>query len=275
VPKPLPKADALVALLGGAALLLTVAALVAWLTPTAFGDRPATCLTGPSPRCFCEAVGAGLLRQPANALSSLAFCVAAVTTMVGRRRLGRHTRERVLAPVVALTLLALGVGSLAYHAQLTFAGQLLDVQGMYLLGTLLVVGGLWRRDTLAAGRAAALAAALLAALLVAQALLPDARRWLFAIVLLPGIVLEWRLAPRSRPLGLAVLALVVAYAAWLADDHDLWCAPASWLQGHALWHLLTALAGGLLAAHYGRTAARPRTASRHQNAPGTIAGGGG
>ena len=38
-------------------------------------------------------------------------------------------------------------------------------------------------------------------------------------------------------------------------------------QGHALWHLLTALAGGLLVAHYGRTA------SGHQNAPGANAGG--
>jgi len=274
-PDPRSRADALVALLGGAALLVTLAALVAWLAPATLGDRPATCLTTATARCFCEAVGTGLLRQPANALSSLAFCVAAVTTVARGRRLGRHTPERVLAPVVALTLLALGAGSLAYHAQLTFAGQLLDVQGMYLLGTLLVVGALWRAGTLAASRAGAVAAALLAALLVAQVLLPDARRWLFALVLLPGIALERQLAPRSRPLGFAVLALVVAYAAWLADDHDLWCAPASWLQGHALWHLLTALAGGLLVAHYGRTASRPRTASGHQNAPGTIAGGGG
>lgn len=73
--------------------------------------------------------------------------------------------------------------------------------------------------------------------------------------------------PRSRPLAIAVLALAIAYAAWLADDRGLWCEPGSWLQGHALWHLLTALAGGLLVAHY------RRTASGHQNAPGANAGG--
>jgi len=260
-------AGALGVLVGGAALLVTLAALVAWLSPASLGERPATCLTTSGARCFCEAVGTGLLRQPANSLSSLGFCVAAATTAARGRRLGRHTPERVLAPVVALTLVALGAGSLAYHAQLTFAGQVLDVQGMYLLGTLLVVGALWRRGALDASRAAAWAAALLLALLLTQAIFPDARRWLFALVLLPGIVLEWRLAPRSRPLAIAVLALGIAYAAWLADDRGLWCEPSSWLQGHALWHLLTALAGGLLVAHYGRTA------SGHQNAPGANAGG--
>lgn len=186
-------------LVGGAALLVTLAALVAWLSPATLGERPATCLTTSGARCFCEAVGTGLLRQPANSLSSLGFCVAAATTAARGRRLGRHTPERVLAPVVALTLVALGAGSLAYHAQLTFAGQVLDVQGMYLLGTLLVVGALWRRGALDATRAAAWAAALLLTLLLAQAILPDARRWLFALVLLPGIVLEWRLAPALAP----------------------------------------------------------------------------
>ena len=243
-------ARGLAALLGGAATLVTLASLIAWLTPTAFGDRPATCLTTSIARCFCEAVGTGLLRQPANALSSLAFCVAALVAADRGRRLARHTPERALAPVVALTLLALGAGSLAYHAQLTFAGQVLDVQGMYLLGTLLITGALWRRGTLTAARATLLAVALIVGLLAAQAAFPDARRWLFALVLLPGIALEWRLAPRSRPLALAVVALVIAYAVWLADDRGLWCEPTSWLQGHAVWHLLTALAGGLLVPHY-------------------------
>lgn len=240
----------LAALLGGAAILVILASLIAWLSPTTFGDRPATCLITPTARCFCEAVGAGLLRQPANALSSLAFCVAALVAADRGRRLARHTPERALAPIVALTLLALGAGSLAYHAQLTFAGQVLDVQGMYLLGTLLTTGALWRRGTLTAARATLLAVALVVGLLGAQAAFPDARRWLFALVLLPGIALEWRLAPQSRPLGCAVVALVIAYAVWLADDRGLWCEPTSWLQGHAVWHLLTAVSGGLLVPHY-------------------------
>ena len=262
-PRPSSATRAMVAVLGGAALLIVMASLVAWLAPSAFGDQPATCLAAPSARCFCEAVGTGLLRQPANALSSLAFCIAAVVALIpirsadptsGRRR-ARHTPEDVLAPVVALTLVALGAGSLAYHARLTFAGQLLDVQGMYLLGTILVAGALWRRGTTTPRGATALALVLLAALLVAQAALPDTRRWLFALVLLPGIALEWGLARRSRPLAAAVLALVIAYAAWLADDRGLWCEPTSWLQGHAVWHVLTAGAGALLVPHYRLTAA--------------------
>ena len=256
--------------LGGAALFVTVAAAVAWLVPQSFGDRPATCLTGADARCFCEAVTAGLLRQPANALSSLAFCVAAAVALRpvrpggpgrpdGSRKASgtvrtRHTPEDVLARIAALVLLSLGVASLTYHAQLSFAGQVLDVQGMYLLGALLVTGALWRHGRISASRATLLAAALVAALLAGQLVFPDARRWLFAVVLVPGVALEVKLAGRSRPLTTAVLTLLVGYAVWLADDRGLWCEPASWVQGHAVWHLPTAVSGGLLVPHYRATA---------------------
>jgi len=256
--------------LGGAALFVTVAAAVAWLVPQSLGDRPATCLTGADARCFCEAVTAGLLRQPANALSSLAFCVAAAVALRpvrpggpgrpdGSRKASgtvrtRHTPEDVLARIAALVLLSLGVASLTYHAQLSFAGQVLDVQGMYLLGALLVTGALWRHGRISASRATLLAAALVAALLAGQLVFPDARRWLFAVVLVPGVALEVKLAGRSRPLTAAVLTLLAGYAVWLADDRGLWCEPASWVQGHAVWHLLTAVSGGLLVPHYRATA---------------------
>ncbi|MFZ1288408.1 MAG: ceramidase domain-containing protein [Candidatus Phosphoribacter sp.] len=242
---------ALVTLTCAVALLVSIAAVIAWLAPTAFGDRPATCV---ETRCFCEAVGSGLLRQPANALSSLAFCVSAVWAAMRGRRLPPRSPELRLTPALVCTLVALGAGSLAYHGQLTFAGQLLDIQGMYVLGTLLVVGALWRRGTIDAKRASASAAVVLVTLAGLQWLLPDARRWLFAIVLIPGIVLERSLAPRSAPLRAAVLTLLLGYAAWLVDDRGWWCDPQSWAQGHALWHLLTALSAGLVVEHYGRTA---------------------
>ena len=88
-----------------------------------------------------------------------------------------------------------GAGSLAYHGGLTFAGQLLDVQGMYLIAVLLLVGSC--RRTALAERAPSIALALLAALAVVQWALPDSRRWLFAVVLLPAIVAEARRAPQG------------------------------------------------------------------------------
>lgn len=262
-PRARRPALALAAVIGGSAIVVTFAAVLAFAVPQTFGTRPATCLSGvagtsidnlSTARCFCEAVGAGLLKQPANALSSLAFAVAGIAAYLARRRLPPTSRERALAPILAAVLVALSAGSLAYHGALTFAGQLLDVQGMYLLGILLVAGSLWRASKLTAPQAALASAITLAVLIAAQAIAPDSRRWLFAVVLIPGIVLEARLAPPSRPLRLAIASLLVAYAAWLADDRGWLCDPTSWLQGHALWHLLTAVSGGLLVSHYRVTA---------------------
>jgi hypothetical protein len=82
----------------------------------------ATCLTT---RCFCELVRAEGIAQPANAWSSLAFVVAGVAALVLLRPATRP--ERVLLPLLAVALAAVGVGSFAFHATLTLWGQFVDV----------------------------------------------------------------------------------------------------------------------------------------------------
>lgn len=242
---------ALIVLLGGTALLVTLAGLVAWLAPDLLGDQPATCLQGGGPACFCEAVGTGLLRQPANSLSSLAFAVTAVAVLWRGRRMAPGPSRR-LVPVLALACTALATASLAYHARLGFAGQLLDLQGMYVLAVLLLVGARWRRGRLGPAAAAGAAAGLLVALATAQVLVPGTRRWLFVVVLVPGLVVEWRVGP-SRALRRGVALLLLGYAAWLTDNAGLLCDPTSWLQGHAVWHLLTAAAAYQLTPHWADT----------------------
>jgi hypothetical protein len=51
----------------------------------------------------------------------------------------------------------------------------------------------------------------------------------------------WRSAPRGS-LWVALGSLLVAVVAWGVDNGGLLCDPHSHLQGHALWHLLGALA---------------------------------
>lgn len=58
----------------------------------------------------CEAIRAGLVAQPANAVSSLAFVAAAVPIARAARR-----RERPAWRAVAVATAIEGVGSLAYH----------------------------------------------------------------------------------------------------------------------------------------------------------------
>jgi dihydroceramidase len=228
---------------------------------------PASCLPD---ACFCEAVRPDGLAQPVNALTSLAYVLLGLWSLVGgvRRPDDRPTARLMVA--VGVVLVALGLGSFVYHASLTFVGQVLDVQGMYLLGVLVLVGALVRRGVLRPRAAPWVYLAAVALLLVVQVAWPDSRRLLFGLVLLPGIVLEalpgttgvpWG-SPALRPFRVGLLLLVVAYALWLLDNAGVLCSPTSVWQGHGAWHVLTAVAAVLVVAHYARTVrARPAATS--------------
>ncbi len=238
---------------------LAVAAQVPWL-----GDRPATCRpTG----CFCELSSTSAFVQPVNALTSLAFVVGA--GLVARRRLDLvGPAERRLAAWLVAILVVIGFGSYGYHATLTFTGQVLDVLGMCLLGLLLVIGGQWRRDHLSTASACALGIGFAGLVVVLLYAVPDLRRWLFAAILLPGILLESRPRP-SRPLLVGVALMAIGYAVWLAE-RVLPCDPSGVLQGHAVWHLLTAAAAYQLMRHYAATSPAQSVTATATRAPSTL-----
>ncbi|KRF38731.1 ceramidase domain-containing protein [Terrabacter sp. Soil810] len=208
----------------------------------------ATCL---ATRCFCELVRADGITQPANAWSSLAFVVAGAAALLLRPA---ARPERVLVPLLGVALAAVGLGSFAFHATLTLWGQFVDVFPMYAVGCVLLAGALVRLGWTTPRRAAVGGVALLVALGVLLWLWPESRRVLFAAVLLPGIVLELvrtrRVGGDGRWLHVGLGLLVAAYALWVLDQAGLLCDPTSWLQGHAAWHVLGAVAGWCLARHW-------------------------
>ena len=241
---------------------MTALALCATWLAARFADtlRPATCVTE---GCFCEAPLGGLLAQPVDAITSLAFIVLGAWTLGARRgQPGPGTLEHRLVPIAGVILIIIGFGSFVYHATLSYVGQFLDVFGMYLLGTFLILGALYRSGKVSFRLAAATFLEVNLVLAVVQYAVPDARRVLFAFLLIPGLVLEslpsttgpatsgWRLRYLAPAFGL----LVVAFAFWLVDQAGVVCDPAALWQGHGLWHLLTAIAAYLLVVHYAHTA---------------------
>ena len=239
-------------------------ALLRWLLVAVDGwadqARPATCL---ATRCFCEALRDAPVAQPANTVSSLAYLLVglwAAAAAAGARRATAYSAG-TLIPWLALVVALVGLSSAFYHATLTFLGQYFDVLSMYLLGALLLCGALVRMGALRPPAAVALFVAIAGSLAVAQYAYPDSRRVLFALVLLPGILLEvrpgtsglpWR-DPRRVPLSTGIGLLVVAYGLWVLDDRGVLCRPDSLLQGHAAWHTLTAVSALMLVLHYGAT----------------------
>ena len=216
------------------------------------GSPPATCVeTG----CFCEAASGGIPQQWAATFSSLAFAVLGVWAILTPVQ---PSKERTLVPLAGIAMIFIGVSSYVYHASLTFLGQFLDIYAMYTLGLLLLFGALWRSGTLSGRASIALFVVLSLVLGVAQYLYPDARRVLFALLLLPGIVLEFlpwvTRGTTKRWLIAGVATMAGAYIIWILDQVPALCDPQGWWQGHAAWHVLGAVAAILLTKHYRSTA---------------------
>ena len=136
-------------------LLLLTAILGIWSARTGSLAQwaPATCLPD---HCFCEAIGSGAVAQPANAWSSLAFVLAGLWIAQPSARGKYKARNRMAGEpayrrLYGCALVAIGLGSYFYHATLTFAGQVCDMSGMYLLITFALFYGAARIARLRTG----------------------------------------------------------------------------------------------------------------------------
>ena len=226
---------------------------------------PATCRPD---QCFCEAIGSGAVAQPANAWSSLAFVLAGLWIAFARtasssrdKYWNRMVSEPAYRRLYGCSLVAIGLGSYYYHASLSFAGQVWDMSGMYLLITFALLYGVARRTRIRTGVAMATYLVCNVALLGFQIALPDLRRYVFAVLVLGVLAIEATYRRSSggtmerRWLSRAAGTLGLAFLIWVLDITKLVCSSDSALQGHALWHVLGAVAGWCLYRYYQSEAA--------------------
>jgi hypothetical protein len=236
----------------GTILLTSLAATTTLAALFVFGPdwaqfQPATCL---ATHCFCETPRTGsLVLQPANSWSSLGFVIVGAWIMLGSRDQRPDTAFTGWpARWFGFAAVLIGVGSFLLHATLTLWGQFYDVLGMYLLSGFIFAYAVQRWRGLSNWAALALYLATCAILITCLWLMPETRRWLFAIVLAIAIGVELILArPRRSDVRVAwfhygLVANAAAFGIWILDNTRTLCAPDSLIQGHAIWHLLGAVA---------------------------------
>jgi hypothetical protein len=183
--------------------------------------------------------------NPAGTWSNLAYLALELWMWRDARRRGRRDL-RLFGPAA----LAVGLGSTLYHASYTWLLQFFDFVGMFAFCFVVLARNARRLGWVGArgeprffiGGVAASSALVpplfevgfpiqaTIALCIAAALAQEAWLRRGARERLPGVY--WA--------GLALLA--AAGGASLLDVTRVWCDPASWLQGHALWHVLSACA---------------------------------
>lgn len=202
---------------------------------------------------FCEAARGELFLQPANSWSNLGFVLAGL--LVGwyaGSQAGRLAR-RSLATTFAVIVVLLGPGSMAMHGTQSELGGRIDQFSMYLVAGFAASYALTRLLGLsAAGFAGLFVALVLACEAIEQLgtlpLVNNAGNAVFGALLLVCVAVEWRLRGTDRDGDLrwilaAVGAMALGFVVWsLSQTGDALCAPHSWLQGHAFWHLTSALA---------------------------------
>ena len=213
-----------------------------------------------------------VVQEPANTWSNLAYILVGLWILAQARK--RHP-FRILAAAV----IVMGSLSLIYHASNTYATQVLDFVGMFAYIGLLLVWNL-RRLGFFAGRTRSVVVyflvvyANMALLLVFPLVLglPIQAIILFNTILAFG--LEAFLARRTaavlgtrpyRDYGMAAGLLTLASAASALDLSRRWCDPANhWIQGHALWHVLTAASVVFVFRFYASVGTAPANPSARQ-----------
>ena len=191
---------------------------------------------------YCERTDASLWAEPANALTNAAFLIAAAAAFVlWRRQRARDAASDLPALALIVVVVAVGLGSFAFHTVATRGAMLADVIpiAIFIYGYLLLA--LRRFLYLPAGVAIAIVVAYAAG---AQALswLAPGRALNGSVGYLPALVALVVVArtargPARRALELAVMLFTLSLA---LRTIDLDACETFALGTHFLWHLLNA-----------------------------------
>lgn len=245
---------------------VTIAGLLA-LGATAIGGWPG--VVGSSGMTFCEH-GSGIIRQPVNTWSNLGYVVAGLIVgwwTVHRFRpgtqvfAGNRMHQILFFPVLYATVAAaIGPASMALHASTTTWGGQVDILSMFLWAAFVLAYGLtrvfdWDERRFVSAHLGVFAVA--AFIFLAQPISVSGTV-LFGLIVAGFAATEaWIVLRRAdltadrRFLAGTAISFAVAFAIWLpSQTGGPLCAPDSWLQGHAIWHVLTALSVLLLFAYY-------------------------
>jgi hypothetical protein len=210
---------------------------------------------------YCEASRDGWIKQPANTWSNLGYVLAGLLVgfVAGRdvasRAPGKKSnrmRGSFLYPTMYASIgVFIGPASMALHATTTVNGAKIDVFSMYLWATFVLAYALARMRYLSERQFLVLFGVVSAVLVVPVLFdIPaNSGNAIFATILATYAVLESWIqvrAPKGRydpiPLCVALGAFVLAFSIWILSHTGApLCDPHSLIQGHAAWHLLTAV----------------------------------
>lgn len=190
---------------------------------------------------WCEAAQCSVISEPANTWSNLAYVFFGMAVWAWGGRSGRAWGP---------AMIFVGAMSFAYHASANFIGQLLDHVGMFVFAALPLTVNIDRLWPLSRGARRGVYWGLVlgtTALVLALYALGIPIQPSTALLVLSTLALEAVLAWRGQrahsygTLALAMGSLALALFIRELDRQRIVCDPnAALMQGHAIWHVISA-----------------------------------
>lgn len=218
---------------------------------------------------FCEASRPGLIKQPANTWSNIGFIIAGLTIgwQISRGTFNKNnntiTQNPFYGTVLACIVVLLGPGSMAMHATEAAIGGWFDMLSMYLICSFSFAYALERFFKLNPWWFSLLFFLALVTCLFVQELpyrvpvVGFLGNFIFAVFITLTIVFEslntfvLKLEHEKKYGLLSLGSLLLAFGIWNMWKNDSYmCDPQSLIQGHAIWHLLDAVAAYFLFRFY-------------------------
>jgi len=208
---------------------------------------------------WCEEELCGWIVNPAGTWSNLAYVVFGLWMWHAARR-SRDERLALFGPASIIV----GVFSFTYHASYTYFLQFFDFVGMFVFCFVAVTRNAVRLHWIDESRqwrffaVGVVSFSLLVPLMSETAIPIQTLVGLLIFGILAQEFAIWRRdrgsgAPPYRFYALALALLTLAALASLADVTRTWCDPGNhWLQGHAVWHVLSAASLCALFCFYAR-----------------------
>ncbi len=218
-------------------------------------------LPGMNSEMFCETFRPGLIKQPVNAWSNLAFVLAGLgigwLQSRGHKKGHRNpfTQTRFYPTFFATVVVLLGPGSMAMHASTSSISGFFDMLSMYMVASFMFSYALerllhWKPTTFLICFVIALTLCIII----------DRGKVDFSIGMFPAMILIFglyivvagttelylvfiRKTGADARMALAFVgAFALAFIIWLYSlTGEVLCDPDSLLQGHAVWHVLNAV----------------------------------
>jgi hypothetical protein len=214
--------------------------------------------------CYCEAFADGLVKEPMNTSSALAFSlvglIIAVTLALNKppSPVNRFTESMFFPAVYVFLAIFLGPGSMFFHGNLASLGGFMDTFSMYCWVGFLIAYNILRIFNIRNCQEVSTGVmwvVIVAVTATAQQLIGGGDvvfGTLVATAIISEIVVfirfwgfnEWA---HWQYFVFGLLNFGAAFVIWnLSRTGGPLCFPSYWLQGHAIWHTMCAVTVGLL-----------------------------